>query len=246
MKHSTEYKSGGKIRTARGFYIAVAICVLALAGIATVTFRNRTPRISGENTTATTARRSPITTTATTARQVIVPATGVPDTRTTVTKFVTPPTTAVSTEGLFVFPASNVILHDYSDTMQYSETLGEWCTHNGTDFSVEKGKDVKATADGVVIAVWEDPLWGGVIELDHGNKLITRTCGVKASVGQGQSVKAGDTIGKADTVPAELLEEPHIHLELLVNGRYQDPMTLIQGEAVRHSHIQTVATAVKP
>lgn len=243
MKHSTEHKSGGKIRTAKGFYIAVAICLLALAGVATVTFRNTTPKVDTDETTVTTRRTSKLTmpTTPTTAKQVVVPATGVPDTRTTTPKTVpvTTATTAASSGDLFIFPVSNVIVREYSDTLIFSETLGEWQTHNGVDFAAESGQKVKATADGIVLTVREDPLWGGLVEIDHGNKLVTRCYGVDATVQQGQTVRAGDVIGTVSTVPAEILDQPHVHLELIVNGNYQNPMTLIRGESVRQ-------TATKP
>lgn len=242
MKHSSEHKSGGKIRTARGFYIAVAICLLALAGIATVTFRNTAPQVDrggdAVKTTLTTVRI----TAATTAKQVVVPATGVPDTRTTATTKPQMPITTVTeadTKDLFIFPASNTILHEYCDTLIYSETLGEWCTHNGVDFAAEANSEVKATADGTVVKIGEDPLWGDMVELDHGNKVITRCYGVKATVKEGQTVKVGEILGTVTHIPAEIVEESHIHLELLVNGRYQDPMTLIRGEAVRDTADET-------
>ncbi len=244
MKHITEHKSGGKIRTAKGFYIAVAICLLALAGVTTVTFRNTAPPVDSGKTTATTETRAHTTmpTTPTTARPVVVPATGVPDTRTTTTR--KPTTTTTVANDLFIFPVSNVILRDYSDTLIYSSTLGEWCAHNGTDFTAELGQEVKATADGTVLAVREDPMWGSVIELDHGNRLITRYGGVAATVQPGETVKLGQVIGTVAEIPAEILDSPHIHLELLVNGNYQNPLTLIRGEAVRPTQA-TATTTIK-
>ena len=240
MKHSTEHKSGGKIRTAKGFYIAVAICLLALAGVATVTFRKPTPKISTDDTVVTTTVAAGTTTTPTTAQPVIKPATGVPDTRTTTKKPIPTTTATTVSEDLFIFPVSNVIIRDYSDTLIYSVTLGEWCTHNGVDFSADIGKEVKASAGGVIRVVKKDPIWGCVIEIDHGNRLVTRYCGVEANVTEGQSVALGDTIGILSEIPAEVLDPPHLHLELLVNGNYQNPMTLIRGEAVRET--ETIAT----
>ena len=132
-----------------------------------------------------------------------------------------------------VLPVSNRVLRPYSETHQYSETLGEWCTHNGVDFEANENQLVKAVADGTIKTITKDTLWGDVIEIDHGNKRFSRYCGVASQgVKVGDVVKAGDTIGKVTTVPSEMKDKAHVHLEILVNGKYLDPLTLLQGETV--------------
>ena len=34
-------------------------------------------------------------------------------------------------------------------------------------------------------------------------------------------------IGSVSDIPSEIVDAPHVHLEVLANGKYLDPMTLI-------------------
>ncbi len=221
--------------TGKGFYIALAVCLVAIVGVAIVSFWDREPLMEEPSLTTTQTQRPTVTTT---ARPVGATATGVPDTRTTATTVKT--TTTTKPKALFVLPASNVILEAYSDMPVYSETLGEWRTHNGVDFICDSGENVKAVADGTVSAIKEDALWGQVIEIDHGGKLISRYCGVKPhNVKAGQTVKAGDAIGTVADIPMEITKPSHLHLEMVSNGKTLDPMTLIQGETVNYTTTPT-------
>ncbi len=212
-------------RTSKGFYIALALCILAIVGVALILFvdTDDIPKEDMPMITTTT-----VTTNSTTTDKAVGGiVTGVPDDRTTTTTAAT--TTTTEKSSLFVLPASNVILREYSDKLIYSETLGEWRTHNGVDFEVENGATVKAVADGTVSTIETDPLWGEVVVIDHGDKLISRYCGVSASgICEGQTVKAGDIIGSVSDIPLEIVDAAHIHLEILANGKYVDPMTLIR------------------
>lgn len=216
-----EHEEKDEKRTPKGFYIALAICVLAIVGVALILFMD-TDDVppSDVPVTSTTTVRTTITTTDQAVAGVV---TGVPDTRTT-----TALTTTTEKQPLFVLPASNLVLREYSDKMVYSETLGEWRTHNGVDFEVKEDTGVKAIADGTITEIAEDPLWGAVVVIDHGDKLVSRYCGVTASgIAVGDKVEAGELIGSVSDVPSEIADAPHLHLEVLANGKYLDPMTLI-------------------
>lgn len=214
----------------RGFYVALAVCLVAVCGVAVASF------IGGVSTDT----ERPVTTvksTTTAVQQVALPVTNVTDERTTNT---TVTTTVATTENvttaaadLFVFPASNRVLVPYSEDMVYSETMGEWATHNGVDFSADEGSQVKVPADGTVLRVYSDSLWGDVVEIDHGGKVISRCCGVKAqNLKEGQSVKAGEVMGTVGDIAAEITMEPHIHVEILANGKPVNPLLLMSGKTV--------------
>lgn len=80
-----------------------------------------------------------------------------------------------------MLPLGNEVLKAFSGGQPvYSETMKDWRTHNGTDFKGEIGAEVKAAADGTILKVENDPLWGGVIEIDHGFNIVSRYCGVTA------------------------------------------------------------------
>ena len=223
----------------KGFYVALAVCLVAVCGVAVATFAGG---LSKEEPSGDTTRN----TTITTAVPVVNPATNVKDERTTATTGITtttvaPKPTTTAQSGLFVFPVSNTVTKAFSDTPVYSETLGSWSTHNGVDFAAKTGDRVKAPADGTVKRIYQDGLWGDVIELEHGGRVISRCCGVKAQgIKEGDAVKAGSMIGTVSSVPAEIADGEHVHLEILANDKYVDPLLLLQGKTVTAG--TTVAT----
>lgn len=124
-------------------------------------------------------------------------------------------------------PVDAEIIKAYSDTKPVkSKTLGDWRIHSGIDIKAEKGTEVKAAADGKVITAHEDSLTGHTISIDHGNGLVSTVYNLESSdkVSEGQEVKSGDIIGTAGASAAiEMLDDPHIHVELTKNGELVNP-----------------------
>ncbi|MBQ9964504.1 MAG: M23 family metallopeptidase [Clostridia bacterium] len=231
MQHSDDFELEDKKPTSRVFPIVLAICLIAVCGIAVTAFVNG---VSTDEPIEPQTSASTTTTASKTVAQVVKPATDIPDDRTTTTTAPTASQTA-STENtdLFVFPVSNRILNHFSATHVFSETLGEWVTHNGVDFEAQADAAVKAVADGEVMEISEDALWGNTVTLSHKGTVITRYCGVKTEkLQKGQKVSAGEPIGTVASVPAEVLMPTHLHLEMTVNGSYIDPLTVITGETI--------------
>lgn len=109
-------------------------------------------------------------------------------------------------------------------------TTGSWQTHNGTDISAEVGSDVYAVSNGEITEITNDPVWGVTAVLDHHNGYVTRYCGLSdgLSVQEGDMLVSGDIIGTVgDTADIESALSPHLHIEILHNGRYIDPMSEI-------------------
>ncbi|MFR3226836.1 MAG: peptidoglycan DD-metalloendopeptidase family protein, partial [Blautia massiliensis (ex Durand et al. 2017)] len=97
-------------------------------------------------------------------------------------------------------------------------------THNGADYAAAEGDAVTPVQPGKVTNVSEDALWGGVVEVTDADGLVWRYCGLTdPEVKTGDEVSAADTLGKVGQIPAELHGEPHVHLECLKDGAYQDP-----------------------
>lgn len=124
----------------------------------------------------------------------------------------------------FVSPHTGSVLQPFSgDELVYNETMRDWRTHNGTDIAVQSGDSVKAPAAGEVTRAENDLQWGGVVEITEGERTV-RVCGLgKLHVKKGQQVAPGDVLGKAGELPAESALAPHIHVEFLQGGRYEDP-----------------------
>ena len=109
-----------------------------------------------------------------------------------------------------------------------NETTGSWQTHNGTDFAADVGAEVYAVASGEVTEVKNDPVWGVTVTVDHMNGFVTRYCGLSQalSVQKGDKLSGGDLIGTlGNTADIESSLTPHLHLEMLHNGAYIDPMS---------------------
>jgi len=138
-----------------------------------------------------------------------------------------PAASPVQSTSAFVLPVPGAVFNRFSDgKLVRSETLKDWRTHNGVDFAADKNEDVVAIQTGTVTSVRKDALWGWVVEMDHGNGLCSRTCGLgeKVSVAEGERVSAGQVIGRADVIPCESALQTHIHLEVYQNGTAVDPL----------------------
>ncbi|MEG1932569.1 MAG: M23 family metallopeptidase, partial [Pygmaiobacter sp.] len=130
----------------------------------------------------------------------------------------------------FVLPLAGQVTAAYSgDELVYSETLGDWRTHNGLDITAASGAEVKAAMAGTVASVKDDPLWGTVVEVKT-EELTLRYCGLNSTtkISEGKLVSQGDLLGTLGEIPAETALEPHLHFEVLKNGTLVDPEILMK------------------
>ena len=134
---------------------------------------------------------------------------------------------ASSSKITMVYPVQGNILKEHTtDELVYSQTLKEWRTHPGIDIEANTGTEVKAALGGTVEEITEDPLMGICITLDHGNGLKTLYANLSTGnmVTVGQKVDKGQIIsGVGSTASAEILDGPHLHFEVLLNGESVDP-----------------------
>lgn len=147
----------------------------------------------------------------------------------------TEPTTkgnfAVPYKDYYTLPLGTDILKDYSPTTpSYNPTMGDWRTHGGVDFKGADGSQIKAIAYGTVTDISDDPLYGTVITIDHGNDVTARYCGLNKDameVTEGETVKNGQLLGYLGTVPCEKADVSHLHFEVYYKGENVDPLTLM-------------------
>lgn len=129
--------------------------------------------------------------------------------------------------GSFALPLGTQILKDYSNgEMVSSKTMNDWRVHNGIDFAGAEDAEILAIQTGTVTNVYNDDMWGVVIEIDHGNTMTAKYCGLKSgtTLKKGETVKKGSVIGKLGTIPVEQADGPHLHIEITVNGVITDPL----------------------
>ncbi len=212
--------SKAKRAVGKGFFIALCLCLVAVGGMAVSTFSDSLS-LSGEPSPTYT---TPPTVTTTSASPAAA------HTATTITTTVVTTTTTVKESALFVLPLSNRVLAPFSETPVYSETMADYRPHSGIDFAGEEGQAVRALADGTVIAVAKDALWGTSLTLSHGGDILSVYRGIDPTVSEGDTVAVGDEIGFVDTAPCEKALGAHLHLELYRGETAVDPTTLLSGQ----------------
>ncbi|RYG14728.1 MAG: M23 family metallopeptidase [Burkholderiales bacterium] len=103
---------------------------------------------------------------------------------------------------------------------------GRSALHTGLDFQSDTGTQILAAAGGVVVTQEFHSAYGNMIEIDHGNDLITRYAHAsKVMVKKGDLIKRGQKIAEVGTTGRST--GPHLHFEVLVQGVPQDPQKFL-------------------
>jgi murein DD-endopeptidase MepM/ murein hydrolase activator NlpD len=104
---------------------------------------------------------------------------------------------------------------------------GHIAVHEGVDIASRLGSPIKAMADGVVSFVGPKSHYGNVVEVNHGNGLVTRYAHASTlSVKEGDTVKRGEVIGAVGSTGRST--GPHLHLEVLREGRAVNPTAYLR------------------
>ncbi|MCE0757809.1 M23 family metallopeptidase [Marinobacter sp. G11] len=104
---------------------------------------------------------------------------------------------------------------------------GKRTWHGGVDLAGKDGSDIIAVASGVVTWAGERYGYGNLVEVDHGDGLVTRYAHAKTV-----KVKIGDVVQKGQVVAlmgsTGRSTGPHVHFEVIRNGKTEDPVKYIQ------------------
>ena len=94
--------------------------------------------------------------------------------------------------------------------------------HKGVDFAGKEGADVLAVGDGVVTWSSKRSGYGNLVEINHGNGYVTRYGHNKSNtVEVGETVKKGQQIALIGSTGRST--GPHVHFEVLRNGKQVNP-----------------------
>ena len=103
---------------------------------------------------------------------------------------------------------------------------GQSALHTGLDFPASNGTPILAAAGGVVVAQEYHPAYGNMVEIDHGNDLITRYGHAsKVLVKKGDLIKRGQKVAEVGSTGRST--GSHLHFEVLVQGVFQDPQKFL-------------------
>jgi len=106
---------------------------------------------------------------------------------------------------------------------------GKRTFHYGIDIATNYGNPIVATADGIVLTLGIEKIGGRYVVLSHGGGLTTHYLHLsKFLVKAGQKVKRGDVIGLVGKSGKAL--GPHLHYEVRLNNRPQNPYQFILEE----------------
>jgi len=104
---------------------------------------------------------------------------------------------------------------------------GQKSFHEGIDFPSEVGTGIVAAASGKVIFADVHPAYGKMIEIDHGNGLVSRYAHCSSLlVKEGDLVVRGQQVGRVGTTGRST--GPHLHFEVRLNGVPQNPARFLQ------------------
>lgn len=94
--------------------------------------------------------------------------------------------------------------------------------HEGIDFKADAGEPVYVAADGVVVLASYHPEFGNMIDVDHGDGLLSRYAHLsRMEVQAGRIVKRGELIGAVGTTGRST--GAHLHFEVRMFGVAQNP-----------------------
>lgn len=104
---------------------------------------------------------------------------------------------------------------------------GRTAFHRGLDFAAPAGSEVQSVASGIVTYAKERFGYGRTVEINHGNGYVTRYAhNQKLLVSLGDTVQKGQPISLIGSTGRSTA--PHLHFEVLRNGRQVDPMSFVK------------------
>lgn len=121
------------------------------------------------------------------------------------------------------YPTYGVLTSAYGLRTHPLSGAGDY--HTGIDIAAPLGADVYAVLPGVVTEVGQNATYGNYIKLSHGKRLTTvynHCSSILAE--QGAVIRQGERIALVGSTGVST--GPHLHLDLLVDGSYTDPMQL--------------------
>ena len=135
--------------------------------------------------------------------------------------------TAPADQDAFTMPVAGRLTSGFG--MRVHPILNQEMMHRGVDLAAPEGTAIKAAADGrVSFSGWSGG-YGNLVEVDHGNGLISRYGHNSENLVEvGDTVKAGQLVGRVGSTGRST--GPHLHFEVRKDGLAVDPYTMLNKE----------------
>ena len=143
--------------------------------------------------------------------------------------------------GQFIWP---VIPRQGISAYFHDPNYGFGMVHNAVDIPTYQGTDVQAVADGVVYSAKDNDYGYSYIILAHADGVMTVYGHIsKIMVKEGHVVKQGEAIAASGGMPGTkgagyMTTGPHLHFEVMVNGRYVDPINFLSLSVMSKSLVE--------
>jgi len=129
-----------------------------------------------------------------------------------------------------ILPAGRPVTHGWISSYfgtRPDPFSGRNAFHRGIDFAGQKGAEVVAVAAGVVTWSRERYGFGRMVEINHGNGYVTRYAHNHENLVQvGETVQKGQKVARMGSSGRST--GPHLHFEVLKDGRPVNPMTFVK------------------
>ena len=106
-----------------------------------------------------------------------------------------------------------------------------WSEHLGVDFQAPPGTPIVSAGVGRVSKALRDPVYGNLLVIDHRDGIQTRYAHAsELLVAEGQDVRRGQLVARVGSTGRAA--GPHLHYEVLKDGRLIDPAQILVGQFV--------------
>lgn len=239
---NTENKNGQTAKEQnrhRGFYLVLAVCIIAIAGIV---FAVMPPAEKAQNTETELSDVQKIDSPTLEEEekeradaQQQAQASAAPSPSVTVeaspeTQSSTVPQNMQRAELSILKPMSGAVSGEFQiDKLVFNSTLNIWQTHSGVDIVPDDQSEVCAALAGEVTGLVEDPSMGTLLTITHSDGIVTKYAGLsEVRVAQGDKVSKGDAIGVCGTPPFEAHMGTHLHFEVWDGSKPVDPQEVFE------------------
>ncbi len=144
-----------------------------------------------------------------------------------------PPVVTPEVTLSFITPTEGQVMKEFSGLeLVWSDTMEDYRTHVGIDLATSDGASVSSIESGKIINVYDDPLWGTTVEVEHQGGFTSTYRNLSKLLPEGIEVGSfiakGGIIGTVgNTALVEIGDSTHLHFEMCLNSTPVNPLDYV-------------------